>query len=588
MGDSNKPLGLKKWIDKLSHQDLPVFPNTGRKLLIEVGASNISLAKLAQRVSVDPVLSFHVIKTANGLNPNKETEIYNIEHCVTLLGLKRVKRIAKTIPVMKYSHKSIADTNYVGAIIRSIFSAHLAKHWSELKHHYSSHEVYVASLLYGSSSWALWRFAAKDIRNMEHLIFKQGKSLDQAEQEIFGCRLQDLIYGLACQWRLPLQIREALNPAAQLENKFLANISRAPLIDGYPRMPDSDRTSIAFCSTTQQIIFANRLSNEYDINWYSKHSHRTIKFVSAILKQHVYSTYQQSQQIALNISRLYPMKGLQMPASKLIMPPNSTPCLKKRISPIGILDSNHANAGDDELVSRVANKLTRSKFSEKRPQPTQPKSATINSADRKANSSTSTSTSSENKKPNSKAEIIIAKIQQHHKSNSTPKVDEGLLQALTKYLLKYPQNFKNKDQILALSTQALPACLGLQRSAILQFKAERNEFKVSHLVEQRPSGIKNLSFAMQQDQFFCKLNLKPTGLWLNHTNITRVSPLIPEHFKQLIKVEEFILMSLFSQNAFLGILYADQGTTGEKISQYQYKAFKYLCDAINKTLEQVN
>ena len=571
MNKANKPLGLKKWIEKLTWQDLPVFPNTGRQLLREVGAANISLAKLAQRVLSDPILCFHVLKEANKLNHNKENEINNIEHCVTMLGLQRVQRLAKTLPVMKYRHKSSIDRNYVQAIIRSIFAAHIAKHWAELKHHHSSNEVYIAALLCGVTNWTLWRFGSTELRTLQHLVFIEKKSLETAEREALGCSVLEISHALAKRWSLPGSVREALNPQAQPNKQFIAQINRSPQINGYPQLPDGDRNSISLKSNASQIILANWLANQCDTNWYDPKNQRALNIASAVLSQPAERTYHQTQQIALKVSRQYAMKGIQLPAEGLLFPPQSIEARLRRCSPLGPLDAaqlKEANEIEPQLID--AAQLLQSKKAGKKPKATQTQ------ADKTT-------------RPKQKTQAMFAEIKAQRSTQRKSDIDEALFRQILQALKDKNADYKNYNEVLQLSSQAACFSLGLERSLVLQTNANQSTLKTLYLEgESSDSDMEEFSMRLLPNDFFTKILQKPTGLWLNSGNYKSIWPLIPGKFKQSIGAEEFMMMSIFSSPGTpVAVLCADQGIGNGHASERQYKAFKLLCQATSQCISNL-
>jgi len=572
MDTANKPLGLKKWIEKLTWQELPVFPNTGKQLLREVGSANISLAKLSQRVLSDPVLCLHILKEANKLNQNKENEINNIEHCVTLLGLQRVQRLAKTLPVMKYRHKSSVDRNYVQSIIRSLFAAHIAKHWAELKHYGSSSEAFIAGLLYGVASWALWRFGSAEIRALERLVFVEKKSFAIAEQEILGCSFLEIAYALARRWSLPSAVREALDPRAQINLKFIAAINHSPSINGYPQLPDRDRNSILLCGNANRALLANWLANQCNTDWYAPKNQRVLRLASAVLRQPVEHTYHQTQQLALQVSRRYAMKGIELPAERLIFPPQSVDPTSRRCSLIGPLDICHlAETDEKEAVAMNAIELAKNKQLAKKRKTAQKQTKTAS-------------------QPKQKTQAMFAEIKAQRSSRPKSRINEDLFRQVLQALKEHKDQYQNPHEVLQLTSQAACYSLGLARSVVLQTNANQSTLKTLYLEgEQTDSAMDGFSMRLLPNDFFTKILQKPTGLWLNHSNHKSLWPLIPGKFKQSIEVEEFMMMSIFSTPGTpVAILCADPGVSSGHASEQQYKAFKYLCQATSQCISRLN
>lgn len=571
MTTANKPLGLKQWIVKLTEQTLPVFPNTGRQLLREVGSANISLAKLSQRVLRDPVLCFHVLKEANQLNQNKENEINNIEHGVTMLGLKRVQRLAKTLPVMKYRHKSSADRNYAQAIIQSLFAAHIAKHWAELKHHQGSNDLYIAALLYGVTSWALWRFGASEVRTLEHLVFEEKKPFAVAEQESLGCSFLEIAHGLSRRWSLPATVQEALNPQAQPDKKFIAQINQSPFINGYPPLPDPDRRSILLRGNANQILLANWLANQCNTAWYTPKNQRALQVASAVLRQPVEQTYHQTQQLALKVSRQYAMKGIQLPAAGLMFPPQSIDARQRRCSILGTLDKIHLGEEDVKAPQLMdAAQLTQSKPEAKKSKKAKPKTE-------------------KTKNPKQTTQALFNQIKSQRSARIRNRIDEALFHQFLRALKEQKDQYKDATEVLRLSSQAACYSLGLERSVVLEATANLSALKTLHLEsEEENASLESFSMRLLPNDFFTTLLKKPTGLWLNHGNHGSIWPLIPGKFKQSIGIEEFMMMSIFSSpETPLAVLCADPGHDHGHATEQQYKAFKFLCQATSKCISQL-
>ena len=303
------------------------MPHTGARFIKELNASDISLAKLARYVGNDPVLSLHLFSEAEKLRQDSNGGISRLDHCLSMMGVTRVKKIANSIPILKVARRSYCYQRYVSSIQQSQFAAHLTASWSSNTFQRTDNPLHFPALFYGCGSWFLWRFELEKIRQVEELVFNQHVSLQEAEINIFGCPIKDISAGIIKHSALPSDSGDALTFNWQAHLKTLARISNNNI--------EEDKRDIIPASTSVNILksdvskvgIANELAAQIQHRPYNHpHTKRIIKISAALLNSSVENHRKKIQKNILSFSKTVRYPGIISPAANMLfLPQNENP-----------------------------------------------------------------------------------------------------------------------------------------------------------------------------------------------------------------------------------------------------------------------
>ena len=344
------PKGVQYWRTQLLNEFLPIMPHTGRHLIEQLKDPNISPHQVANLAAQDPILGIQVVKEANRLNKkNQHTDITNIEHCVSIMGMDNIHRLARKIPILDPSADYGETQYYLNAIIRSLHAATQARSWAALRSFHAPDEIFLASLFYGVPIWHLWQFATSEMLTIHHLIQNELIPANQAETSVLGCTINTLCLALAVEWGLPKIVQDAFNPKLHPDNRFLMSTARQVSSDSFPELPAYDPKGVPTNSPAVQVILANWLCRETDIDWSSRQTNRSMKVISAYLRMPLCDTRKLIIQNALMVSRAYPIPGVMTPGAKLIFPPNPPKHRRVKLTEVSLMAEKYVlKAGPNE------------------------------------------------------------------------------------------------------------------------------------------------------------------------------------------------------------------------------------------------
>ncbi|MBV1874908.1 MAG: HDOD domain-containing protein [Gammaproteobacteria bacterium] len=559
----SSPSNAEQWADKLCKKRLPVLPYIGSQFIKDLNTQDISLVQLSKRVQQDPTLALQIFIEANSSERNVSSELLKLEHCVSLLGLKRVKTLASKLPILKVARRSYCYQRYLSSIQQSVFSAQIATTWIKSKSK-TAPNLYYPTLFYGTGAWLLWRHEIAEIYKLEELIFNQNQSLSEAEENIFGCQIREISIKLNQRWKLPELSQEALKLDFSGHRKTLARINYSTGGDEQIHTPPFSAELNILKSNAAKIKLANELASELDANWHSRYSQRTINISAALLNISPKNQRHQIQQLALSQSQKLSHPGINSPAGKMLQLPSLVNHHDIQNSYLGLL---HRNNLQNKTTWREENIL---------------------SAEKRASSSQKGTSP----KPNS------------HKASETRLLWKNLLSGNTQSGKLQQKNFEafiteletlacsgNKisaHEVLKLTVTAHACCIGFSRCAFFQY--DQNNNTLSYLCgtgfQHEKAGLKK-AILLKPAQLFMKLFSQPTGLWVNPDKREKILAMLPEGFASFTHEQEFALMSTFTSGQASGIFYCDRQGLQDTISEDQYKAFKFLCQTCSHTLSAI-
>ena len=569
VSEKYSPRGVQYWRTHLMNEFLPIMPHTGQSLIEQLKDANISSHQVAHIVAQDPILGIQVVKEANRLNTkNQHTDITNIEHCVAIMGLDNIHRLAHKIPILDPSAEYNETQYYLNAIIRSLHAAVQARSWAVQRSYHAPHEIFLASLFYGVPMWYLWQLATSEMLTIHHLTQNEMVPATTAEKTVLGCTINTLCLALAVEWKLPKIVQNAFDPAFHPDNRFLMATARQVSSDSFPELPAYDTKGVATNSPAVQVILANWLCRETDIDWSSRQTDRAMKVISAFLRMPLPETRKLILQNALEVSRAYPIPGILTPGASLLFPPSPPKHREVKLAEIATLAKKLViEAGPNEKHKHLSAQqisdnpeLTRSFNWTKQSQ-------SLFEVDIENFNDKNTS---------------IMEAEQPHKQRSP---DHGLFKEFTDSIRSHPEKYRNTNELFELACEALQVGLGLERVifAVKNKNGRQLQSRSSTGCTQNPA-LQYFECPLNDEGLFHTLLKKSSSIWVNKDNLDNALKQLPKEFRDHCQVEEFFMMSILRGSNTLGICYVDQGPNGEKLRKEHYNAYKYLCNSVTKCL----
>jgi hypothetical protein len=166
------------------------------------------------------------------------------------------------------------------------------------------------------------------------------------------------------------------------------------------------------------------------------------------------------------------------------------------------------------------------------------------------------------------------------------KFDHSLLKQLTQQLNEAPESFGDWHYLMRSVLKGITEGIGLKHAYIMVQNKSRNAAKVYYqqgLAETDP--LCHFSIGLDKASIFKKMLEKPASLMITDQNRDKMLRGVPAA-QQNVLPEQFMMMSLFSNQRPVGIIFADLGSAPHSppMQPAEYIAFKSLCLAASRSL----
>jgi len=201
---SSAKVDLHRRIEQVG--ELPTLPHVVQKLASMIGRPNVSAEEIGALIEKDQVLSAKVLRLANSPFYGFPSRIASVAHAVVVLGLNVVKGLtlcATAFDMMKNAGMNELWRHSLGVAITS----HILGTKAALK---NPEEVFVAGLLHDIGKVVLYVKWPDVGRQITAASRKTGRSLMEAEQNLFDVTHADVGGWLATAWHLPTSLREPI------------------------------------------------------------------------------------------------------------------------------------------------------------------------------------------------------------------------------------------------------------------------------------------------------------------------------------------------------------------------------------------
>jgi HD-like signal output (HDOD) protein len=205
------PKDLEYWVNRLSHQDMPIFARTAELITGVVARRESSVAELSRGILQDASMTARILKMANSVFYNSSScDINTITRAIMVLGFETVRSMCLSINLIESILKGTQQERAYQEMARSFHAAMQAKRFAVACRDESPEEIFVTTLLFRLGHIAFWCFAGEFADRLEQAMLKPGYTEAMAEQEVLGFRLQQLTQRLSQEWHLSKMLQSAL------------------------------------------------------------------------------------------------------------------------------------------------------------------------------------------------------------------------------------------------------------------------------------------------------------------------------------------------------------------------------------------
>ncbi|MCW8885194.1 MAG: HDOD domain-containing protein, partial [Motiliproteus sp.] len=489
-----------------------------------------SLAKLVPVIITDPVFTLHLIRLANQLNRNADTQANTVELAVSTLGLNRIRSLCQSLPVIKMNNASVPHKQYFHAIDNSYHAATQAVSLCRFPGDSVINETRIAALFYGVGHWALWRYAPQQMSEIKIGIYEDKKDVVLAENDVIGCTVQQISEGLVEAWGLSKLGVEALKHTTSPDTEMLDQLHRFAE-EGESSFDEEQLRDIKqlLNANFYPVKLANWLALTVPYGWYKSKSRRLIEIISDFLKQPEDKTISQLHQNCVQSSREFHIDGLMNSAALMLLLPSK----------------------------QVLNYRMESKAASRKKQAIeQPKQVA---------------------KSKPKTAPTVTQIADGFRSKEK-------FQELATQLLKKPDLYPTDREIYVDLVRGLRNGLGLSRVSIFEVDEQGTMSPVLQSGFSDNDPMRRFTLNLEVPSLFKKLSQKSLAVWMADHNREQIRSELPERFKACSNQKSFVLMSLARGGKTVAFIYCDHGSLENEMSQFFFKYFKYICGAANVCL----
>lgn len=145
------------------------------------------------------------------------------------------------------------------------------------------------------------------------------------------------------------------------------------------------------------------------------------------------------------------------------------------------------------------------------------------------------------------------------------------------------------QRVLELFTAALREGLGIDRAVFALLSPDHAMLQGRYFggVEAN-SPLHRFEFERHGRSVFARMMDKPAALILNEANRERIKPLLTQHVRQVIEVEEFMAHSIFIGDRPIGLCYADRALSHKSFTAEEYQTFRNQCQLLIQRLASLS
>lgn len=220
------------------------MPQILSELLQEAGKEDFSADKLARIILKDPSLTGKILRLSNSSFYQRMTEISTVHQAVSVLGVTTVKCFALSSSVFhadRISAESGVDSRKFFVFVMSVAAA--AEQVAKTINFPVPEEALIAGLLHDIGVMYFLHTHPREYRKVLERQ-SQGRSLVDAELEVFGIDHCEVGWHLAVAWHLPQSVCEAIahhhNMQTAFEGDQLGNIVRLSVLLTLDRFADCE------------------------------------------------------------------------------------------------------------------------------------------------------------------------------------------------------------------------------------------------------------------------------------------------------------------------------------------------------------
>jgi putative nucleotidyltransferase with HDIG domain len=224
------PAPKTKSVDKIvaSIAGLPPFPEVARRVLDLSRDPNTSHREIAEVIKYDDAITANCLKLCNSSYYGLSVKVFSMTQAVNMLGLKNIIMIAlastKTLSAFSKAQQKYCLTK--GELWRhSVTTAIISQLLLKRARVDEDSILFTAALLHDFGKIVLDQYVEGDIDNLIELTQKEGVSLLEAENQVFGIDHAELGGLIAEEWNFPsMLVKSVRNHHQEISSRDIPNV----------------------------------------------------------------------------------------------------------------------------------------------------------------------------------------------------------------------------------------------------------------------------------------------------------------------------------------------------------------------------
>lgn len=205
---------------------LPAFSPILNKLVATLADERVSFAAVSELIEKDAVLAGRVLRVVNSAIFGTRNEVNSVRHAVSMIGIQKLRNFSLGFLVSSmWSRAPVsAEWSHVRFNMHSIATALMADLLAQRLPVEYAEGAFTAGLLHDVGKLLLAIALPDEVSKM----VRNGGWTQAAELDSFGITHEELSAEILAQWRLPVQIRKAVechhSPSRDPERPTLADL----------------------------------------------------------------------------------------------------------------------------------------------------------------------------------------------------------------------------------------------------------------------------------------------------------------------------------------------------------------------------
>jgi len=199
---NKSPSSLEEWLKFLQNKKFPVAASHLKQISRLLTAPDEALDKMQKHIAGEPFIGFMAISVANKMVTNNRGDITTPIHAASMIGMNGLLKITQKLYPCNFSKDNLAHQEFLRQLQISYESASIAKYWSIERRNSHNEEVFWTTFYRDAVRWLLWFYSYNQMMALSEKL-KQGISAKEAEEDVFGCRIDQLAVKMFQHWSIP-------------------------------------------------------------------------------------------------------------------------------------------------------------------------------------------------------------------------------------------------------------------------------------------------------------------------------------------------------------------------------------------------